>query len=231
MNPQLKEKYFTLLTDMHANDEQLSSYNDCPHDSFMGNGTRYKRFSQYKVTHKDGGWKLTLLPARAYTAFKKFNTVGGGFSRPYEAMEADFTPFITRLINGIDLDRNVSWQINVHQNRSIADPERNGQLTPEGRHMDGHEFVSISVFTRSNIQQGRTRLWSDADSLEPIWEREMQPGETVLLYDEKIMHDVTDIEPVGNERGSRDILIVAYSRWEERWYGNEHDNVALEVEP
>ena len=195
----------------------------------MGNGTRYKRFSQYKTYQKNNTWMLELLPARPYTAFKEYNSVGGGFSRPYEPIEADFTHFITKLIVLLELDPNDSWQLNVHQNRSIANNQLNGQLTPEGRHMDGHEFVSISVFARDNVKEGKTRLWSDSKSSIPLLEHEIKPGETILLYDEKIMHDVTDIEPSGNMQGSRDILIVAYSRWKQRWYGEEHDNVALKT--
>ena len=31
-------------------DEILASYEQLPHDPYMGNGTRYKRFSQYRLT-------------------------------------------------------------------------------------------------------------------------------------------------------------------------------------
>jgi hypothetical protein len=228
MTAQWENGGFAVLGGVHATDEQLASYEDCPHDEYMGNGTRYKRFSQYRLSHTGDRWDLTLLPQRPYTAPKKFNPVGGGIRRPYEPLKADFTELISSLATRLDLDTSVDWQINVHQNRSIADAERNGQLTPEGRHKDGHEFVSISVFARNGVAGGRSRVWRSEEDSVPLWEHTMQPGETLLLDDRAVLHDVTEIEASSTERGTRDILIVAYSRWDERWYGDDHDKVVLE---
>ena len=228
MNPDLAADGFALIERVDATDAQLSSYEQCPHDPFMGNGTRYKRFSQYKLTYSESRWTSELLPIRAYTAPKKFNPIGGGFKRPYEPLQADFTGVAAFLAEQIGLDTAVSWQINVHQNRSIADAERNGQLTPEGRHQDGHEFVSISMFARNGVKGGRTRVWASEEAEEPLFEHTMVAGQTLLLDDRAVLHDVTDIEPESSVAGARDILIIAYSRWDERWYGDEHDAAALE---
>ncbi|GAA3159907.1 MULTISPECIES: 2OG-Fe dioxygenase family protein [Streptomyces] len=230
MNQQLTEDGLALLDGVLATDEQLASYEDCPHDPYMGNGTRYKRFSQYKIFRGGDGWETELLPARAYVTPKKFNPVGGGFRRLYSPLVADFTGLVKRLAGEIGLDPSTPWQINVHQNRSVAEVTRHGQLTPEGRHKDGHEYVSISVFRRHNVSGGHTRVWADKDSGEPLWERTLEPGQTVLLDDRAVFHDVTDIEPLTPEGGHRDILIIAYSRWDERWYGDAHDNEALDTE-
>lgn len=228
MNSDLAARGFALIDGVHATESQLCSYEDCPHDPFMGNGTRYKRFSQYKLTHRGEGWTGELLPQRAYTAPKRFNPIGGGFKRPYEPLQADFGELVCFLAEQIGLDASVPWQLNVHQNRSIADAQRDGQLTPEGRHKDGHEFVSISAFAREGVSGGRTRVWGSEDAEEPLFEHTMVPGQTLLLDDRAVLHDVTDIQPVGNQRGTRDILIVAYSRWDERWYGEDHDSAVLE---
>ena len=229
MTPTLAENGFALLEGVHATEQQLASYENCPHDPFMGNGTRYKRFSQFRLACGEDGWTAELLPRRDYSAPKRFNPVGGGMRRPYEPIEADFAPIVTRLAGELALDPSVVWQINVHQNRSVADAARAGQLTPEGRHQDGHEFVSISVFARRGVTGGHTRIWADRTGDTPLWEHTLGPGETVLLDDRAVLHDVTDIESAGEGRGTRDILIVAYSRWEERWYGDEHDRIALET--
>lgn len=228
MNTDLAQRGYALVDGLFATEEQLASYENCPHDPFMGNGTRYKRFSQFKLDHDSDCWGIELLPARAYTAPKEFNPVGGGFKRPYEPLEADFSGIITKLADQLGLDRTTAWQINVHQNRSIAEPRRHGQLTPEGRHKDGHEFVTISAFARSNVTGGRTRVWGGEEAEQPLREHTMVPGQTLLLDDLTVLHDVTDIEAATDVRGTRDILIVAYSRWDERWYGDEHDAAVLE---
>jgi len=205
----------------------LDSYERCPLDEYMGNLTRYKRFAQYRLSWTaDDDWLFELLAHRDYTAFKRFNPVGGGIRRKYEPIEVDFTPFIRAGIHGFGLDTSEDWQINVHQNRSIANLEKNGQLTPEGVHHDGHEFVMIAILRRNSVAGGETRLWNPGES-EPFWRGTLPPGKAVLLDDRAIAHDVTDIEPENGRPGHRDILITAFSRWKEKWYGEEHDERAL----
>jgi hypothetical protein len=205
----------------------LDSYDACPLDPYMGNLTRYKRFGQYRLSwDANDDWRFERLPHRDYTAFKKFNPVGGGFRRPYEPIEADFTPIIRAGVHGLGLDTSEDWQINVHQNRTVATPDKPGQLTPEGVHHDGHEFVMIAILRRNSVAGGETRLWNPGES-EPFWRGILPPGKAVLLDDVAIAHDVTDVLPENGRPGHRDILITAFSRWKERWYGEEHDAQAL----
>ncbi|MGE5827052.1 MAG: 2OG-Fe dioxygenase family protein [Micromonosporaceae bacterium] len=223
----LNDQGFAIIDLPRVSPEILDSYENCPLDEYMGNLTRYKRFSQYRLSWTaDDDWHFELLPHRDYTAFKKFNPVGGGMRRTYEPIQVDFTPFIRAGVYGLGLDNSEDWQINVHQNRSIANLEKNGVLTPEGVHHDGHEFVMIAILRRNSVAGGETRLWNPGAS-EPFWHGILPPGKAVLLDDRAIAHDVTDIEPENGKAGHRDILITAFSRWKEKWYGDEHDAAAL----
>jgi hypothetical protein len=224
----LNEQGFAIIDLPTIPQEILDSYDNCPHDPYMGNLTRYKRFSQYRMAWGDGsGWKFERLPHRDYTAFKKFNPVGGGIRRTYEPLEVDFTPLINHGAEFIGLDTSEDWQINVHQNRTIATPEKPGQLTPEGVHHDGHEYVMIAVLRRNSVDGGETRLWNPGEDT-PFWRGVLDPGQAVLIDDRKIAHDVSDVLPENGQPGHRDILITAFSRWNEKWYGDEHDMRALE---
>jgi hypothetical protein len=223
----ITDEGFKLVEIPPVTEEVLASYDRCPPDPYMGNLTRYKRFSQYRVSHKgDEGWHFEKLPHRAYTAFKKFNSIGGGMRRPYEPLEVDLTPWARFGVESIPLDPSEDWQLNVHQNRSRATLEKPGQLTPEGIHQDGHEYVMIAILRRHNVVGGETRLWRP-DATEPFWTGTLDPGQALLLDDRAILHDVTDIEPENGQPGHRDILIVAFSRWREKWYGEEHDAAVL----
>ncbi|HEX4702857.1 MAG TPA: 2OG-Fe dioxygenase family protein [Pseudonocardiaceae bacterium] len=225
----LNEQRFAIIDLPPVSQEILDSYDSCPVDDYMGGGTRFKRFSQYRLSYSDpeGDWKFELLPHRDYTAFKKFNPVGGGMRRGYEPVKVDFTDLIRLGVTGFPLDTNTDWQINLHQNRTCADGERTGPLTPEGVHHDGHEFVMIAILRRDNVGGGETRLWNPGAS-EPFWSGTLSPGQAVLLDDRAIAHDVTDVTSVDGRRGNRDIFIVAFSRWSEKWYGEEHDSAALD---
>jgi len=224
----LNEQGFAIIDLPPVSSEILDSYDDCPLDEYMGNLTRYKRFSQYRLSFaEDKEWRFELLPHRDYTTYKKFNPIAGGIRRTYEPIKADFTPIIALGAAGLELDTTEDWQINVHQNRTRATPEKPGQLTPEGVHKDGHEFVMIAVFRRNSVTGGETRLWRDLDAPEPFWTGVLQPNQAVLLDDRAVAHDVTDVLPENGQPGHRDILIVAFSRWKEKWYGDDHDAAAL----
>lgn len=223
----LNADHFTIIGLPPASPEILDSYERCPVDDYMGNGTRFKRFGQYRLSWEAGsGWNFARLAHRDYTTFTKFNPVAGGIRRVYEPVEADFTDLIRLGAEAFPLDTTEDWQINVHQNRTVATGDRCGPLTPEGVHHDGHEFVMIAVLRRHNVAGAQTRLWNEgADA--PFWTGTLEPGQAVLLDDRAIAHDVTDVLSADGERAHRDILIVAFSRWREKWYGEEHDQAAL----
>lgn len=224
----LTAERFTVIDLPPVSEELLASYDDCPVDEYMGNGTRYKRFAQYRLHWSEpAGWQFDRLEHRDYTTFKKFNSVAGGIRRSYEPIVADFTPLIRAGAEAFPLDTSEDWQINVHQNRTRADGGRPGPLTPEGVHHDGHELVMIAVLRRNNVGGGQTRLWRSKDAAEPFWSGTLDPGQAVLLDDRAIAHDVTDVVSADGGPGHRDIVIVAFSRWREKWYGDSHDQAAL----
>jgi len=226
----LNSEGFALIDLPAVSQEVLDSYDRCPVDDYMGHGTRSKRFSQYRLSPTADGWNFERLPHRDYTAFKKFNPIGGGFKRTYEPIEVDFTPLIRHGIDQLGLDNSEDWQINVHQNRSSASSATTAPLTPEGVHHDGHEFVMIAVLRKQNVAGAQTRLWKPGAD-QPFWSGTLEAGQAVLLDDRAIAHDVTDVESANGEPAHRDIVIVAFSRWNEKWYGEDHDRAVLEDEP
>ena len=222
----LTAERFSIIDLPPVSDAILASYDDCPLDPYMAHGTRYKRFAQYRVSWTEG-WQFERLEHRAYTTFKTFNSVAGGIRREYESIIVDFTPLIRAGIDALGLDRAVEWQINVHQNRTRATGGVVGPLTPEGVHHDGHELVMIAVLQRDNVNGGQTRLWHSKEAPEPFWTGTLEPGQAVLLDDRALAHDVTDVVSADGGPGHRDIVIVAFSRWAEKWYGDAHDTAAL----
>ncbi|MFI9402930.1 2OG-Fe dioxygenase family protein [Nocardia sp. NPDC052316] len=225
---ELQERGFKFVALPPIGADVLASYEEIELDPYMAHGTRYKRFSQYRLTYSgDEGWQFELLPHRAYSAFKKFNNVAGGILREYTPIAVDFVSTIKHIVDQERfLDQTVDWQINVHQNRSKTTTDKSAELTPEGIHQDGHEFVIISILSRNNVRGGEMRLWPAKDA-DPIWRGTLAAGDAVILDDQRVYHDVTPIEPDGSTTGTRDILIVSFSRWDERWYGEEHEQAVL----
>ncbi|WP_243766336.1 2OG-Fe dioxygenase family protein [Streptomyces sp. GC420] len=63
------------------------------------------------------------------------------------------------------------------------------------------------------------------------WTGTLAAGQAVLLDDRALQHDVTDVTSADGGPGHRDIVIIAFSRWKEKWYGDEHDVAALANSP
>jgi hypothetical protein len=218
----LNDQGFKIINFPAVGEEVLSSFANLSKDIYIGNGNRYRRFSQYRLAHLNGRWNFELLPHRPYMTFSKYNKVAGGIKRFYEPLQVDFTPQIEFAANHIPLDTSAEWQINVHQYRVIVAPGVAGVTVPEGPHQDGHEFVMIAVLRRNNIIGGAMSLLPLGGKGEAFFKTVVQEGQAALLADRIMFHDVTEIEPIETE-GFRDIFVVAFSRWAERWHGEEFE--------
>lgn len=228
----LNESGFTIIKLPKVSKDVLDSFSTLGPDIYLGNGNRTRRFAQYRMKFDDGHWKFERLPHRPYMTFSKYNKIAGGVERHYEPLMIDITQQINTCAQSIPLNTVCEWQINVHQYRVIVRPDIAGITVPEGPHQDGHEFIGILVFNRHNIKGAEMSLLPLGGSSEPFYNYTVMEGEAALLNDRIMFHDVTEIEPLdegGN--GHRDIVVIAFSRWEERWYGKEfeekaHQNIA-----
>lgn len=206
-----------------------SSFGDLGLDLYVPVKNRYRRFAQYRLTHRDGEWNFERLPHRAYIAYSKFNSVAGGIRREYEPIIGDFTEVMRLATRTLPLDTGEDWQINVHQTRIfVKKGELQGVIVPEGPHKDGHEFVFIGVYDRCNVTGAEMTLRPDDDKETPFFTTTLPAGKGVVLDDRNLWHYVSDIESVDERQPAyRDTLIISYSRWSERWYGDEFEREAL----
>jgi hypothetical protein len=222
----LNEEGFVIVKMPTADRSFLASFDDLVLDPYSGGKHKYRRFSQYRMYYTPDRWEVELLPARPYLTSPKYNSFAGGFYRYYEPILCDTSAQIDAGAKAIPLDTSDEWQINVHQYRVIVAPGIRGATVPEGPHQDGHEYVMIAVYHRHQITGAKMSLMPVGGG-EPFFETTVQEGEAALLDDERMFHYVTDIEPV-NETGHRDIMVVAFSRWADRWYGPEFEQRVLQ---
>ncbi|MBB5407629.1 MULTISPECIES: 2OG-Fe dioxygenase family protein [unclassified Paraburkholderia] len=218
----LNEQGFDIVKLPAVDQALLNSFDDLHPDIYIGNRSRFRRFSQYKMTHRDGRWQFELLPHRPYMTFSKYNKVAGGIQRHYEPLRVDFTEQIATGAKAIPLPTNDEWQINVHQYRVIANDKVAGVPVPEGPHQDGHDFVMIAVMKRHDITGAEMSLLPLGGEGEAFFKATVQEGEAALLDDRQMFHYVTDIEPIETE-GHRDIFVIAFSRWADRWHGEDFE--------
>jgi hypothetical protein len=225
----LNHQGYAILDLPPLDDSIKASFGDLGLDLYVPVKNRFRRFAQYRLVYQDSDWNFERLPHRAYVAYSKFNSVAGGIKREYKAIVADFTDIIRLATAALPLDANEDWQINVHQTRIfVKKGELQGVIVPEGPHKDGHEFVFIGVYDRHNVTGAEMTLRPDHDKETPFLTRTLQTGQGVVLDDRNLWHYVNDIEAIDDrEIAFRDTLIISYSRWSEKWYGDEFEREAL----
>jgi hypothetical protein len=83
-----------------------------------------------------------------------------------------------------------------------------GRPTPEGAHRDGVDFVAEILAAREGVKGGESRVF-EAEG--PAGQRFTltRPWTTLLLDDERVIHETTPIQPAA-PGGHRDTLVLTY---------------------
>jgi hypothetical protein len=200
----------------------MREFETLPFDLYTGSNQRYRRFSQFKLFFKGGQWMTELLPHRPFVQSKTYNGVVGGVHRQFEPIRFDPTPQVAAGARAARLDEAQLYQINVHQVRVITSPEIKGVAVPEGPHRDGHDFVMNAIFARHNISGGVSQLMPTGGG-PCFFEDILRKDEAIVMADDKMWHNATDIIPLNDQLGHRDIMIVSFNAWERRRYGEEFE--------
>lgn len=204
-----------------ASDALLASFEDLPHDEYCGGPQRFHRFSQYRLTFREGSWHMELLPHRPLLQSHVYNRKAGNVSREIPAVLIDPTLWVDSALKAGQLDTSRDWHLDINQYRVVTTPEIEGVTVPEGAHQDGHHYVLIFVFRRSSVT-GAVLSLLPLDSGPPFLQTIIEEGQAILLDDTRMLHDATPVAPVG-PAGHRDYFGAALNPWEERHYGPEFE--------
>lgn len=193
-----------------------TDFDNLPLDEYMKEGDTYRRRRFNEMLLRDEGEciSLTLKPQRGFYQSAAVNGYSGGIDRVYQPLEPSTisNPFLHQLIVDMYLllpaeRRGISrvWDIGIHLYRITAQPHVPGHPVPEGPHRDGHEFTSITLVNRRNVEGGES-LFCDHASAVRLRHTLKQPLETALFDDAQGLHDVTPIHCQDPTRdGHRDI--------------------------
>ena len=185
-----------------------------PADEYLRDGGHYRRRRHSCWVMNVAGNALENVPRRAHWQPVEYNALHGGIERWYEPIEAALSdlPAWRSLLLSLghsfaSVRRCEAWYIEAHQFR-IDTTGGIGRPTPEGAHRDGVDFVSVTMVDRSGVKGGETRVF-EADGPHGLRFTLSQPWTTLLLDDERVIHETTPIQPVG-ESGHRDTLVLTY---------------------
>ena len=187
-------------------------WNDLPRDPYLKDGGRYRyrRHASYEIK----GDALVAVPHRAHWQSVDYNALHGGIDRWFEPMQAQLTgsPAWKSLLLGMAhvlsrLKPVNTWFVEAHEFR-IDTTDGIGRPTPEGAHLDGHDFVAVFILDRVGIKGGETRVF-EANGSAGLRFTLSQPWSLLLMNDERMIHESTPIQPVG-AHGHRDTLVLTY---------------------
>ena len=193
--------------------QSLSQYwEDLPRDPYLKDGGRYRsrRHASYEIKKET----LDLVPHRAHWQSLNYNALHGGIERWFEPIQKPLlsNPAWQSLLLGLGqllsgLKPVNTWFVEAHQFR-IDTTDGIGRPTPEGAHRDGVDFVAVFLLDRVGIKGGETRIF-DAKGSAGLRFTLTQAWSVLLMNDERMIHESTPIQPVG-EYGYRDTLVLTY---------------------
>jgi hypothetical protein len=183
-----------------------------PRDPYLKDGGRYRsrRHASYEIKNQ----QLNLVPHRAHWQSVNYNALHGGIERWFEPVQEQLLkhPAWQALLLGLgqalsSLKPVSTWFVEAHQFR-IDTTDGIGRPTPEGAHRDGVDFVAVFLLDRVDIKGGETRIF-DASGSAGLRFTLSQPWSLLLMNDERMIHESTPIQPLGNY-GYRDTLVLTY---------------------
>jgi len=201
-----------LHADAHALDALRPSWNALPPDAYLRDGGHYRRrrHSCFVVS----GDELSAVPHRAHWQPLEYNALHGGIERWFEPMDSATLaqPVWARMLCALAAVCSARkgaqpWFVEAHQFR-IDTTDGIGRPTPEGAHRDGVDFVVVALVDRVGVKGGETRVFS-ADGPNGIRFTMSEPWTTLMLDDERVIHETTPIQPL-QPGGHRDTLVLTF---------------------
>jgi len=197
-----------------ALDALKPSWDALPPDAYLRDGGHYRR--RRHASFVVDGDRVTVVPHRAHWQPLDYNALHGGLERWFEPVLPEVTaqPAWAQLLRSLSavcsaLKGPQPWYAEAHQFR-IDTTDGIGRPTPEGAHRDGVDFVAVVLVGRMGIKGGETRVF-EADG--PAGQRftMTEPWTTLLLDDERVIHESTPIQPLAAQ-GHRDTLVLTFRR-------------------
>lgn len=188
--------------------------------SFRGEGfSRQRRYARVlAASEADGQVHVVRLPHQDFVQAATENKLYDGAVRRFEPCAQAFldAPDVLGLL-GLDLSvvasRGPQWDVGLHQVRVCwTAGGRPASTAPEGRHNDGHCFIAMHLIGLTGSSAGGlSRIFTPASGQNPVFSvRLSAPGDTLIIDDRRVLHEVTPVMPSGC--GYRDMLIVDFRR-------------------
>jgi hypothetical protein len=192
-------------------------WDDLPADAYLRDGGRYRRRRHGSFIVQ--GAQVTQAPHRPHWQPVEYNALHGGIERHFEPIDPALLahPLWNRWVCMLaaratalkQRPADTVWYVEVHPFR-IDTTDGIGRPTPEGAHRDGVDLVTVTLMGRHGIKGGETRVFA-ATGRQGERFTLTEPWGTLLLDDERVIHESTPIQPLQpGQPGHRDTLVLTF---------------------
>ncbi len=194
-------------------DALTPSWDDLQLDHYLKDGGNYRKRRHSCFIAECGS--LQQVPHRMHWQSEDYNALHGGMERWFEPIEPAIAshPAWIRLLLALAGVCSAAmpaprWHIEAHQFR-IDTSDGLGRPTPEGAHRDGVDFVAVLLVARHAIKGGETRVF-EANGPDGQRFTLVEPWSLLLLDDARVIHESTPIQPLNDDYGHRDTLVLTF---------------------
>lgn len=183
-------------------DSLKDSFDRLPNTSHKDGMYRLRRYSviELRTTFWDGKTEahVNSLVSRDFVQSEELNKHQGGMVRSFEEIE-DETLQSEALKEALLLFKQANklidgQEVEIHQMRVVAEGQKISQLSPEGVHQDGFDYIAMLAVGRSNLSGGSLLVYDGKDDKEiPFFSKELADGDIVMLDDRELWHNAQDV--------------------------------------
>ena len=190
--------------------EDLSqSFGNLPETEHLDGKYRLRRYSVISCNEES----CDKLKDQTFFQSEELNKFQGGMVRKFEPIE-DSVINSNGLLEIYNRFREIAGfplgqKVDVHQMRVITQEEET-QVSPEGVHQDGYDYICIVGINRHNITGGQFLGYGNKDE-EPFLSLPLEAGTMVVVNDRQLWHNASTIKsryPIGHEAGFLDSFIL-----------------------
>ena len=192
--------------------ELQPSFNDLPETDHKDGKYRLRKYALVEINNTYGyslDFTYKQLDVDTFNQSSEYNKYQGDTDRKFQIIN-ERVLFSGALSEALNKFRRVGGlqlgdKIHVHQMRVVASDE--AQVSPEGIHQDGYEFVCFFGINRHNITGGELMLYHGQDE-QPFLSWPTPNGTMVTINDDDLWHNGSPIQTIDkNDKGYVDLFV------------------------
>jgi len=201
--------------------ELQPSFNDLPETDHKDGKYRLRKYNLVELAGYvlDKSYllrdELEVLDTDTFNQSSKYNKHQGDIDRKFEPISKNvlFSSAMLKALHSFCVVSNLDFgdQIHIHQIRIITSDEQ-AEVSPEGVHQDGYEFVGFIGINRHNVTGGELMLYHQRGE-EPFIKLPISNGTIVTIKDDELWHNGSPIQPkYSDSKGYLDLFVLTASQ-------------------